>query len=36
MRWGPVPWWWKKKAKETPATFNARTARADVKRGETA
>ena len=25
MRWGLVPWWWKKKAKETPATFNART-----------
>ena len=24
MRWGLVPWWWKKKAKETPATFNAR------------
>ena len=24
MRWGLVPWWWKKKAKEMPATFNAR------------
>ena len=24
MRWGLVPWWWKKKAKEAPATFNAR------------
>jgi putative SOS response-associated peptidase YedK len=24
MRWGLVPVWWKKKAKETPATFNAR------------
>ena len=24
MRWGLVPWWWKKKAKDTPATFNAR------------
>jgi len=24
MRWGLVPWWWKKKVKETPATFNAR------------
>ena len=24
MRWGLVPLWWKKKAKETPATFNAR------------
>ena len=23
MRWGLVPTWWKKKAKETPATFNA-------------
>jgi len=23
MRWGLVPSWWKKKAKETPATFNA-------------
>jgi putative SOS response-associated peptidase YedK len=24
MRWGLIPSWWKKKAKETPATFNAR------------
>ena len=24
MRWGLVPWWWKKKVKETPAIFNAR------------
>jgi putative SOS response-associated peptidase YedK len=24
IRWGLVPSWWKKKAKETPATFNAR------------
>jgi len=24
MRWGLVPSWWKKKAKETPATFNTR------------
>jgi putative SOS response-associated peptidase YedK len=24
VRWGLVPSWWKKKAKETPATFNAR------------
>ena len=24
MPWGLVPWWWKKKAKEAPATFNAR------------
>ena len=21
MRWGLVPWWWKKKVKEKPATF---------------
>jgi putative SOS response-associated peptidase YedK len=24
MRWGLVPWWWKKPLKELPATFNAR------------
>ena len=24
MRWGLIPNWWKKKAKEIPATFNAR------------
>jgi putative SOS response-associated peptidase YedK len=24
MRWGLIPSWWKMKAKETPATFNAR------------
>jgi putative SOS response-associated peptidase YedK len=24
MRWGLVPWWWKKTIKEVPATFNAR------------
>ena len=24
MRWGLVPSWWKKKAKEAPSTFNAR------------
>ena len=24
MRWGLVPYWWKKRAKDTPATFNAR------------
>jgi putative SOS response-associated peptidase YedK len=24
MRWGLIPWWWKKTAKEAPATFNAR------------
>ena len=24
MRWGRVPSWWNKKAKETPSTFNAR------------
>lgn len=25
MRWGLVPYWWKKKAKQTPAAFNARS-----------
>jgi putative SOS response-associated peptidase YedK len=25
MRWGLVPSWWKKSARETPATFNARS-----------
>jgi putative SOS response-associated peptidase YedK len=24
MRWGLVPWWWKKSLKEVPASFNAR------------
>jgi putative SOS response-associated peptidase YedK len=24
MRWGLIPAWWKKQAKATPATFNAR------------
>jgi putative SOS response-associated peptidase YedK len=24
MRWGLIPWWWKKTIKEVPATFNAR------------
>lgn len=24
MRWGLIPWWWKKPLKELPATFNAR------------
>jgi putative SOS response-associated peptidase YedK len=24
MRWGLIPWWWKKPRKELPATFNAR------------
>ncbi len=24
MRWGLIPWWWKKSKKEMPATFNAR------------
>ena len=24
MRWGLVPWWWKKSLRELPATFNAR------------
>ena len=24
MRWGLVPWWWKKLLKQLPASFNAR------------
>jgi putative SOS response-associated peptidase YedK len=24
MRWGLVPWWWKKPLKQSPASFNAR------------
>jgi putative SOS response-associated peptidase YedK len=24
MRWGLIPWWWKKSLKEVPASFNAR------------
>src|SRR6266849_4569857 len=24
MRWGLIPWWWKKTIKEVPASFNAR------------
>jgi putative SOS response-associated peptidase YedK len=24
MRWGLIPGWWKKTAKEVPSTFNAR------------
>jgi putative SOS response-associated peptidase YedK len=24
MRWGLIPWWWKKPLKELPSTFNAR------------
>src|SRR5258708_2260370 len=24
MRWGLVPWWWKKPLKQVPASFNAR------------
>jgi putative SOS response-associated peptidase YedK len=24
MRWGLIPWWWKKTLKELPASFNAR------------
>lgn len=27
MRWGLVPYWWKKSLKEVPSTFNARAAR---------
>ena len=31
MRWGLVPWWWKKRAKDVPATFNARAETISVK-----
>ena len=31
MRWGLVPSWWKKKAKEIPSTFNARAETVDEK-----
>jgi putative SOS response-associated peptidase YedK len=24
MRWGLIPWWWKKPLKQLPASFNAR------------
>jgi putative SOS response-associated peptidase YedK len=24
MRWGLIPWWWKKRVKDVPATFNSR------------
>jgi len=24
MRWGLIPWWWEKTAREVPSTFNAR------------
>jgi putative SOS response-associated peptidase YedK len=24
MRWGPIPYWWKKSLKQLPAIFNAR------------
>jgi putative SOS response-associated peptidase YedK len=24
MRWGLIPWWWNKSAKELPSTFNSR------------
>jgi len=24
MRWGLIPWWWKKTIKDVPGTFNAR------------
>ena len=27
MRWGLVPYWWKKSLKEVPSTFNARAER---------
>ena len=31
MRWGLIPSWWKKSAKEVPATFNARAETVAVK-----
>ena len=31
MRWGLIPNWWKKTAKEIPATFNARAETAAIK-----
>ena len=32
MRWGLVPWWWKKKVKEMPATFCGEQTREPVVR----
>ena len=31
MRWGLIPGWWKKSAKEMPSTFNARAETVAVK-----
>jgi putative SOS response-associated peptidase YedK len=31
MRWGLIPWWWKKPLKELPATFNARAETVSTK-----
>jgi putative SOS response-associated peptidase YedK len=31
MRWGLIPWWWKKPVKDVPATFNARAETVDAK-----
>jgi putative SOS response-associated peptidase YedK len=31
MRWGLIPWWWKKPAGELPASFNARAETAATK-----
>jgi putative SOS response-associated peptidase YedK len=32
MRWGLIPGWWKKTAKEVPSAFNARSQRANASR----
>jgi len=31
VRWGLVPYWWKKTLKELPATFNARAETVETK-----
>ncbi len=31
MRWGLIPWFWKKTAKEAPSTFNARAETVETK-----
>jgi putative SOS response-associated peptidase YedK len=32
MRWGLIPYWWKKPVKQLPATFNARAERLRSRR----
>src|ERR1035438_1505244 len=34
MRWGLIPGWWKKTAREVPSTFNARAETVAQKRSE--